>query len=81
MYKTKKTELQTLYNMKINISPKVDSKTQRRVQCSIPKVDNLLELFPQLIISKTVDPMIRDVLITEKIQSGPRVRKTKITNI
>ena len=79
-YKSKKIELQTKYNMKINISPKVDSKTQRRVQCSIPKVDNLLELFPQLIISKTVDPIIRDVLITEKIQSGPRVRNTKITN-
>jgi len=79
-YKSKKTDLQIKYNMKINISPKVDSKTQRRVQCSIPKVDDLLELFPQLIISRTVYPMIRDVLITGKIQSGIRVRKTKITN-
>ena len=66
--------------MKINISPKVDSKSQRRVQCSIPKVDELLELFPQLIISRTVYPMIRNVLITEKIHSGPRVRKTKVSN-
>jgi hypothetical protein len=31
-------------DMKINISPKVDSNKQRRVQCSIPKTEQLLKI-------------------------------------
>jgi hypothetical protein len=77
IYKKLKNMLQKQNNMKINISPKVDSKSQRRVQCSIPKVDDMLELFPQNIISRSTEPVIRDVKITSIINSGPRQRKSK----
>jgi hypothetical protein len=76
-YKKLKNVLQKEYNMKINISPKVDSKSQRRVQCSIPKLDIILELFPQTIISRTTESIIRGVKITSIINSGPRQRKSK----
>ena len=76
-YKMKKNELHKQYNMFINISPKVDSKNQRRVQCSIPKVDELFELFPDIIISRTINPIIRNVMITSKIQSTSRTRNKK----
>lgn len=77
-YKMKKNELQQQHNMFINISPKVDSKSQRRVQCSIPKVDKVFELFPTILISKTSDPIVRNITITSKIESTSRVRNKKI---
>ena len=80
-YKQLKNALQKQHNMKINISPKVDSKSQRRVQCSIPKVNDILELFPHNIISRTSEPIIRNVKITSNISSGPRQRKPKASQI
>jgi hypothetical protein len=77
IYKDRKNQLQMEYKMKINISPKVDSKTQRRVQCSIVKVNELLLLFPELVVSRTIYPNIRGISITESIHSVPRVRKSK----
>jgi hypothetical protein len=67
--------------MKINISPKVDSKSQRRVQCSIPKIDTILELFPNNIISRSSEHIIRNVKITGNITSGPRQRNSKAAQI
>jgi hypothetical protein len=73
-YKNCKTRMQSEFNMKINISPKVDSHNQRRVQCSIPKLDELLELHPVFVISRTNEPIVRGVSITKEIESGPRIR-------
>lgn len=73
-YKNKKNEIQEQYKMRINISPKVDSKSQRRVQCSITKIDELFEKYPQFIISRTKEPVIRGVSITSTIDSSKRVR-------
>jgi hypothetical protein len=70
-----KNKLQQEYNMHINISPKVDSKKQRRVQCSIPKVEQILVTFPHIIISRTSEPIIRNVTITSIINSARRIRK------
>lgn len=69
-----KNQLQQKFNMKINISPKVDSKSQRRVQCSIPKIQELFTLYPQFIISRTYNSKIRGVNITNEIPSEKRVR-------
>jgi hypothetical protein len=73
-YKNCKNKMQSEFNMKINISPKVDSHNQRRVQCSIPKLDQLLELYPEFVISRTNEPIIRGITITKEIESGPRIR-------
>jgi hypothetical protein len=59
----------------INISPKVDSISQRRVQCSIPKVEQMLEKFPNIVISRTEEPILRGITITSMIQSARRLRK------
>ena len=81
-YITCKNELQKKYNMKINISPKVDSKKQRRVQCSIPNFDKLFAENPEFIISRTTDNSIRGVQITQQIVSTKRIRKkTQTTDI
>jgi hypothetical protein len=80
-YKSRKIVLQKDYNMAINISPKVDSKSQRRVQCSIPKVNELLAQFPEIIISRTSESVVRQVPISAQIKSEPRVRNKKIKTI
>lgn len=76
-YKKLKMKLQKEHNMNINISPKVDSKKQRRVQCSIPKINTLLEIFPQNIISRCSEANIRGIEITKCINSEPRKRNIK----
>lgn len=76
-YKDCKIEMQKKFGMYINISPKVDSKNQRRVQCSIPKVNELLDKYPEFIISRNKESIIRGISITSCIQSGPRIRNTK----
>lgn len=75
-YKECKVKMQNVYGMYINISPKVDSHNQRRVQCSIPKITELLEKYPEFIISRNSEPIIRDFKITASIESGPRLRKS-----
>ena len=77
VYKKEKKELQQKYNMKINISPKIDSKNQRRVQCSITKMDELFADYPQFVLSQTTSSCIRGNLITSVIDSGKRKRKQK----
>jgi hypothetical protein len=80
-YKAKKIALQKDHNMVINISPKVDSKSQRRVQCSIPKVEQLLEQFPEILIFRSSIPIVRNVPISAQIQSAARVRNKKVKNV
>ena len=77
-YKNYKNKMQKEFNMKINISPKVDSNRQRRVQCSIPKIDKLFEEFPEFVISKTTEPIVRGIQITPAIKSPKRVRHLKV---
>ena len=76
-YKDRKKEIQKEYNMVINISPKVDSKSQRRVQCAISNVDVILEKFSHCVITRTNKPELRGVVITESIKSEPRKRNKK----
>jgi len=73
-----KQELQTRHNMLINISPKVDSKSQRRVQCSIPKMHELFARFPSHILSRTDKAIVKNVAITAMITSTKRIRNKKI---
>ena len=72
-----KNDLQKKYNMYIRISPKVDSKNQRRVQCSIPKIQELLKMYPELIINRTIDGVliVRGIQIDGKISSQRRKRQ------
>ncbi len=75
IYKQQKLFLQTNFNMNIKISPKVDSHNQRRVQCSIPKINELFIMFPENIKYNTNIPVIRNIEISQKIESPRRNRK------
>ena len=64
-------EIRERYNCYIRFNPKVDSKEQRRVQCSIPKF-NTLEPFIRF-QSPTGSPnLVRGVLINPWIESARR---------
>ena len=70
-YLLEKEKLQKKYNMKINISPKVDT-SQSRVQCSIPNFEILCKEF---IKYKENNNYIRGHKISDKINSSSRKRK------
>lgn len=58
----------------VKFNPKIDSKTQRRLQCSIPKFAS----YPGLIKSSTTEPIVRGVAIAAFILSGRRARNRRI---
>lgn len=57
-YIEKKKELQKKYNMQIIIHPKVDSKKQRRVQCSIPFVEEFITYKGETLRGKSINTII-----------------------
>jgi hypothetical protein len=65
----KKTELNAKSGL-LKFNPKIDSKTQRRLQCSIPKFAEA----PTLVRTITRDPVVRGVPITASLPSGRRQR-------
>lgn len=77
-YLSKKKKLQEIHHMRINISPKVDSKKQRRVQCSITKFSKLIEARPEFVISSSTDDgkgvFLRGKAIESTIKSTVRKR-------
>ena len=73
-YLARKIEIQKTNHMKINISPKIDSKGQRRVQCSIPDFRKLIEKFVKYKSPHTHPSSIRERSIPMKIQRKRRVR-------
>ena len=60
--------------MQINISPKVDSKSQRRVQCSIPKFNDNLKNYITYSSLDDRPNLIRDIEIPLSIISKTRTR-------
>lgn len=58
----------------IRFNPKIDSKSQRRLQCSIPK----FATYPSLIKTSTTQPIVRGVTIAASIESGRRVRNRRV---
>jgi hypothetical protein len=78
---TKKTYKKMASQLKglIRINPKVDSKKQRRLQCSIPKIQKLLEQYPQFIRSRSQDTL-RGIKIDDTYTCPKRIRKKKESN-
>ncbi len=76
-YKTQKNALEKSYPCAININPKVDSKTQRRVQCSVTNFeDKLREYIIYESMRDTGKPnLYKGKEISSQIYSPPRVRK------
>jgi hypothetical protein len=58
----------------IRFNPKMDSKGQRRLQCSIPRVDAAITAHPALLLSSTLGPTLRGVALPATISSPLRQR-------
>lgn len=58
----------------IRVNPKIDSKTQRRLQCSIP----MFATYHGLIKSSTMEPIVRGIPIVASIMSGRRIRNRRV---
>ena len=71
--KEKKKELNSKSGA-VRFNPKIDSKNQRRLQCSIPKFPS----YPALIKSVTAEPLVRGVAIAASILTGRRVRNRRV---
>lgn len=56
----------------IKLNRKIDSKTQRRLQCSFNKFQLFLNKYPDRIISQSNNNEFRGGVITSEIYSGPR---------
>lgn len=74
LYISEKKRLQLHHNMRINISPKVDSKTQRRVQCSIPNFETTLSEFICYKSPIESPSLLRDIKLPEFCISEKRIR-------
>lgn len=70
----RKKEMQINHNMYIRICPKIDSKNQRRVQCSIPKINVLFEKHPKFVISHNYGFLLRSVSLGSGLFSPKRKR-------
>ena len=62
----------------IKFNPKVDKKTQRRLQCSLPKVSELRFNAPHLIRSDVAGAIVRGMAIIASALSGPRIRNARV---
>jgi hypothetical protein len=58
----------------VRFNPKIDSKSQRRLQCSITN----FAAIPTLIRASSVESVVRGVLITASILSGRRIRNRSV---
>jgi hypothetical protein len=76
-YINEKDKLTNKYNQIIKINPKIDSKLQRRVQCSILNFCDLLKEFIIYESSKEKPNIIRDKEIPLYIESEKRKRNIK----
>jgi hypothetical protein len=62
----------------VKFNPKIDSNTQRRLQCSLPKVSSLVAAAPKLIQSDVSEAIVRGVPILASAESGTRVRNARM---
>lgn len=77
-YKRMAKELKQNSGGWISYAPKVDSKTQRRVQCSIRDLDAFLEKYPEIVLARNKDCQIRGHPIPKEHEGfGARQRSKK----
>jgi hypothetical protein len=75
----KKKDIEKTHGMNIQISPKIDSGSQRRVQCMIKNIDDIIRNMPANLRSLSSDGVIRGIKIDTVIASTVRTRNTRHT--
>ena len=71
------TQMKKALNAKsgvVRFNPKIDSKNQRRLQCSIPGFNKI----PALIRTSNTECMVRGILIAASLVSGRRIRSGSV---
>jgi len=76
----KKKDIEKKHGMNIQISPKIDSGSQRRVQCRIKNIDDVICGMVSNLKNMTTDGFIRGVKIDVVIPSVVRTRHTRHTH-
>lgn len=61
----------------LKFNPKIDSKDQRRLQCSITKIGSFVEKNPDIVLYDNTESIVRGIKIPDMIQSAPRTRRNK----
>ena len=65
-------------NSWISYAPKVDSKSQRRLQCSIRKLNEFIEKNNSLVLSDTTECVLRGISIPKEHEGfGKRITHKK----
>lgn len=75
-YKKMSKDMHVLSGGWISYAPKVDSKTQRRVQCSIRDLDTFLAKYPQF-VKRTPGCSVRGIELPSEHAFGRRLRNTR----
>lgn len=75
----KKKDIEKKHGMVIQISPKIDSCSQRRVQCRIKNIDDVIRGTVSNLKTMSTDGFIRGVKIDVVIPSAVRTRRTRHT--
>jgi len=75
----KKKDLEKTHGMMIQISPKIDSGSQRRVQCRIKNIDDVIRGMTSNLKTMSTDGFIRGVKIDVIMLSAARTRNTRHT--
>ena len=76
VYRKKLDDMAAALNAKSGVmtfNRKIDSKKQRRLQCSISRFDEFITKHSHLVLYDTTEPILRNVRIRDRIVSGPRV--------
>lgn len=73
-----KKELEKTHGMYIQISPKIDSGNQRRVQCRIRNINELIEKNPENLLSISTTGVVRGTIINTIIASYRRNRAARL---
>lgn len=71
----KKKDMNAKTNNGIQFNIKIDSKSQRRLQCSIPKLSVFLSRNPTIVIYDSAEPVVRGVRIPDTLTSTRRIRR------
>lgn len=59
----------------IKLRPKMDSKSQRRLQCSFDDFEGFLAAHPECLLSRNCEARLRGIEIPLEVESTPRQRK------
>jgi hypothetical protein len=59
------------------LRPKVDSKSQRRLQCSFTNIDAFCAAYPERLLYKNTEGLFKGVQLMKTLESGRRVRHPK----